>query len=261
MQMKHLAAAALAAAALAGGYAPASAATPAAKPAIDIMGIKFGMTPADVRQLIGAHKDMFPNAAIQQGQYRMPDGKTFVADMTVTSHSDPRNFADDISQTIFIQYTSPASGNKVVAVNREATFPSDAKDLGKAPGVHDLFAAMLSQYGTPDGFTIGAVDWTGANPAHKLADNIYTLQSGCISGAFNAVPSQLYNGSKDCPQVLQITMSANNSFGGHVQFLSELMLDAGSIYSDIAREREAAASQQAKTVSHANQQPAAKPSL
>ncbi|EGO94639.1 hypothetical protein APM_2538, partial [Acidiphilium sp. PM] len=56
MQMKHLAAAALAAAALAGGCAPASAATPAAKPAIDIMGIKFGMTPADVRQLIGAHK-------------------------------------------------------------------------------------------------------------------------------------------------------------------------------------------------------------
>ena len=261
MTNSHLGLAVLAATVLAAGCTPASAATPAAKPAIDIMGIKFGMTPADVRQLVSAHKDMFPNATIQQGQYRMPGGQTFVADMTVTSHSDPHNFADDITQTIFIQYTSPASGNKVVAVNRQTTFPSDAKDLGKAPGVHALFGAMLSQYGTPDGSTIGAMDWTGANPAHKLPDNIYTLQSGCIAGAFNAVPSRLYNGSKDCPQVLQITMSANNSFGGHVQFLSELMLDAGSIYSDIQRERAAAASQQAKTVSHANQQPAAIPAL
>jgi hypothetical protein len=104
-----------------------------------------------------------------------------------------------------MQFTSDLSGNTVVGLNRQVSYPASLAQITDAPTFRDTLAALIQHFGYPQGFTINEPTWVDQNPDHTPLDTVLGVTSGCIlPTAVLGLPSQLYSGVRGCPGTLAV---------------------------------------------------------
>ena len=126
---------------------------------IDIMGLRLGMSPAEVKPLMEA---LQPGIQVNVQENMWPDGIKYVSAVNGVWRMPNKNSPSFVTrgETINVYFSAPVSGNKAFWIKRAATF-FDGQEVSKEATTQ----ALVTKYGKPADIGRVGIDfkWTYGN--------------------------------------------------------------------------------------------------
>jgi hypothetical protein len=183
---------------------------------IDIMGLRLGMSPDEIKPILEAAQ---PGIQVKVQESTWPDGTRYVSAITGNWSIPNKNNPAVISrgELLDVHFSAPASGNKSFWITRQAAF-YDGQEISKEATIR----ALLEKYGKPVDIGRAGIDYKwayGTLNAYAVQDQFWRSWGECANTNFNSNCPDAFltvNATQSLVPTLLISISAalkDNKYG------------------------------------------------